>query len=464
MTGYQHWVPAAKLDPDFKKKLSYVTVNSIQHLIEIVKSQKSHYIAWDLETSSLNPEEGFIVGVALAWDAKTGYYVPINHYQDVSLGYTALAIIYKVLMAAKMTFGYNIRFDMRFYEFESKRALEAVHSRFSGDEEKRLESQYTWSFEHLHYFDVQDSVWLADTNKKMPSLKWAEEHFLGWKADTFSETLGEQENFHYVPVKEATEYAGQDAIGTFAVALETMKYYQEARQSGRLDQECLYPLMKWEETPIELDRDYLQVLKTETFQHLKDLEHDIYKIAGTVFKINSNRDVTEVFERLGIDTGQRIASGYMKVTLPILSNMMVMGNKHPILKLLVDYKKEFKQINSYIDPLLRIVESDKGFRRFAYQTTNVPCLTKNNLVCIQGKGLISIALVKEGDLIWTQYGWKRVVWNHSHFSEKILRVQLRNGSFIEGTPHHPVLVNLTGKDSDIALEWSHLRATSGGGR
>ena len=38
------------------------------------------------ETSDLNHEKGFIVGISFAFDGKTGYYIPINHYQDISLG------------------------------------------------------------------------------------------------------------------------------------------------------------------------------------------------------------------------------------------------------------------------------------------------------------------------------------------------------------------------------------------
>lgn len=455
--GYEHWVPAAKLNPDFRKDLTYVDIRTCAQLLQILKENSDKkYMAWDLETSSLNAEEGFIVGASFAFDCKVGYYIPVRHATDTSLGYKALAILYKFMTGMKMTFGYNIRFDLRFYEFESERAKASIPNGTDPEIKDKLLSQYNWDMQKVHIFDVQDSVWLADTNKKMPSLKWAEEHFLGWPVTKFEEALGGEQNFHYVDVLTATEYAGQDAIGTFALAGLTMKYYVESKQSGKIDMEMLYPLMRWENEPQQLDLNELRELRQVSWERLKELEHEIYRIAGTTFKINSNRDCTEVFERLGIDTGSRIKSGDMQIKLPILENMIKMGNDHPMLKAIVEYKKLFKQINSYIDPILKIAESDKGFARFAYQTTNVPCLTENNLVAVHGKGLISIKEVKKGDLIHTQYGYKEVLWNDAHFSEEIVRVTLKDGQVIEGTPGHPVLVNKTGSRKRVDLEWCPL--------
>ena len=56
----------------------------------------------------------------------------------------------------KTVFVFNMRFDFRYMEY----------------------SGYDMSL--VKYYDVAIGVWLADTNKKMPGLKWAAGHFLGW--------------------------------------------------------------------------------------------------------------------------------------------------------------------------------------------------------------------------------------------------------------------------------------------
>lgn len=748
--GYPHWVLEAKPDPEWKKKLELKLIKTNQELKDLLLSM-GNYVAWDLETSSLSPEEGFIVGVALTDNPSKGYYVPIRHHTGESLGDTALKMIDKMLHTRKMTFLFNARFDLRFWEWAG----------FDGST--------------IPFFDVQDSCWIADTNVKKTSLKFFERHFLGWLPDTFSETLGDKENFYYVTpedaypyacimkgievntltgprriedcqdqyvetsigyqkvlrviprglkqtvkvihpggelictpdhrlavetplgpmwveagdlsprakfyqggnsidyvrnlsridhgvsfdertlqdqelmyylgglaladghiwqnrlslklsqkdegllcdlkertnsqatilkgkghspsypdrevisrtlnlsnplmmealrkmglveaktgrevyqnipdewyphflrgfydgdgssnghnlcfigcetnlqhiaedlerflgikgtlkarapgpvgkefswvlwynrresiklyhfmydrasifnrrkeaaslkdnsvfevelespegeithhwhIADAAEYCGYepsslsavangkrkatrgwkvrrvsvrwnrapqgptikvepsvptevydltvdrehnfklsqgilvhncvDAAGTMTLAYHTMPYWQEAKQAGKIDQAMLYPLMKWENTRLPIDREILEEIATSVNEQIQELQQRIYQMAGIQFKINSNRDCTEVFERLGIDTGQRIKTGYMKVGIPEL-NATNREHPHPILKDMIAYKKLFKIQSGYVNPLLEIAR--EGYARFAYLTCRAP--------------------------------------------------------------------------------------------
>lgn len=410
---YTHWVPAAPIDPNWRSKVTHVMIDSLPMLKEILLGM-GKYVAWDLETSSLDPTKGFIVGVALADSPSKGYYIPIKHAMQPSLGEVALKMIDLFLHSRKMLFIFNARFDMRFWE----------HSGFN--------------CENLHVFDVQIPCWLADTNNKITNLKFFEKHFLGWQVDTFAETLGDNENFFYVTPQEATPYAAQDAVGTYALAYKTMPYFLESRQAGKLDQNMLYPLMKWEDTFQPLDADLLISLQQEVYEKCVELQHKIYSMAGMEFKINSNRDTTEVFERLGIDTGARIKSGYMEIGIPTLEKTN-REHPHPILEAMVTYKKLFKVLTAYIDPLTKFA-TESGGGRFNYISCRVPCLTKDARVYVPGKGICSVAEVEEGDLIYTREDLQPVTWVHSHLSETLTKVTFSNGQTLTGTPHHPVWV------------------------
>ena len=59
-------------------------------------------------------------------------------------------------------------------------------------------SHFRYDMSKVNVVDIQALVYLADTNKKYPSLKWAEEWFLGWRGASFEDTLGEAENFEYL--------------------------------------------------------------------------------------------------------------------------------------------------------------------------------------------------------------------------------------------------------------------------
>ena len=59
----------------------------------------------------------------------------------------------------------------------------------------------------------------------------------------------------------------------------------------------------------------------------------------------------------------------------------------------------------------------KDYIRCNYEMYNTVCLTEESHVLIKDKGLISVKDVKENDLIYTVYGWKKVTWHHPHFRE-----------------------------------------------
>ena len=254
-----------------------------------------------------------------------------------------------------------------------------------------------------------------------------------------------------------------DALGTYHLFFKTEKYYTESGAAGKLDNEVLYPLMKLENTPIYVDHEYLKKMRVDIVKHLAELKQYLYDKIGIEYNINSGRELVAVFQQLGIDTGQRTATGIMKTDIKTIDNYLVEHNDNSengeYLRKLVEYKKLTKFDNSYLEKLIKVSSAEEVNKhpiRFNYFTARVPCLTENNRVLIKDKGLISIKDCKSGDYIWTQYGYKKVLWNNSHFANDIYKVTFKNGYTIEGTGHHPVLVNKTGRSTYLKYEWAGL--------
>ena len=107
--NYEHFIKPAKPNPNFPDKYDFVLVDTIDKLREVLEND-SEYIAWDLETSSLNPEEGKIVGIAISFDTQTGYYIPIAHAvgKNIEVPKLALDLFYERLKKAKKTFVFNM--------------------------------------------------------------------------------------------------------------------------------------------------------------------------------------------------------------------------------------------------------------------------------------------------------------------------------------------------------------------
>lgn len=419
--GYKHWCPEVEPREDWDKDFNFVLIRSIEELKKLDVEHK--FVAWDTETSGLNPDIDWLVGFSFSFDGKTGYYVPVKH-DDIALGKEALDIFFSILSKAGTQFLYNCRFDQRFFEAAG------------------------YSLEGLRYYDVMNAIWLADTNVLMPSLKVSERRFLGWIPKTFSETLGEATTFQHVPAEDAYKYACTDALGTYHLALISNQFYKESYPASKYDNDALYPMMRLENTPQRLDLEYLKSLCSSVETRIDESLQQVYQLAGCTFNVNSPAQFGKIMlERFGVDTGVRTPTGAMKADLKTLEAWMVKhGSKaspevKDFLSAYKEYKKTVKFKSSYLDKYIKAAEDADTFPiRFSYKFQSVPCLTENNTVLTKSRGFVSIKDVQSEDMIWTAWGYKRVLWNHSHEVDEFYRVTLKNGMTLEGTGHHPVLV------------------------
>lgn len=419
--GYKHWCPEVEPREDWDKDFNFVLIRSIEELKRLDVEHK--FVAWDTETSGLNPDIDWLVGFSFSFDGLTGYYVPVKH-DDIALGKEALDIFFSILSKAGTQFLYNCRFDQRFFEAAG------------------------YSLEGLRYYDVMNAIWLADTNVLMPSLKASERRFLGWIPKTFSETLGEATTFQHVPAEDAYKYACTDALGTYHLALISNQFYKESYPASKYDNDALYPMMRLENTPQRLDLEYLKSLCSSVEIRIDESLQQVYQLAGCTFNVNSPAQFGKIMlERFGVDTGVRTPTGAMKADLKTLEAWMVKhGSKaspevKDFLSAYKEYKKTVKFKSSYLDKYIKAAEDADTFPiRFSYKFQSVPCLTENNTVLTKSRGFVSIKDVQSDDMIWTAWGYKRVLWNHSHDVDEFCRVTLKNGMTLEGTGHHPVLV------------------------
>ena len=376
---YEHYVKPVNVIDNFEEvyKLEHRLIRSYDELYNFYKNEfkPNTFFAWDTETTSLNAEqgaktgdlvEGKIVGYSFTQDGHIGYYVPVSH-PDYSLGYKALKIFYAMICRSKLNLLYNCRFDMRFLE-----AMTPEKYDYTPEQDEKI---YKFDLSGIKYIDVQNTVWLADTNVAMPSLKKSEKHFLGWNPPTFSETIGDESNFGYLPAEQGYRYASLDALATYHLFFKTEKYYTEAGAAAKLDNDLLYPLMRLENTPINVDHDYLQSMRGDVLKHLEDLKKYLFETAGREYNINSGRELVTIFQQLGIDTGKRTKTGIMETNIKAIEGYVASNGDSEYLNKLVEYKKLLKFDNSYLEKMLEMSEAENVARhpiRFCYFTNKVP--------------------------------------------------------------------------------------------
>ena len=376
---YEHYVKPVHVIDNFEEvyKLEHRLIRSYDELYNFYKNEfkPNAFFAWDTETTSLNAEqgaktgdlvEGKIVGYSFTQDGHIGYYVPVSH-PDYSLGYKSLKIFYAMICRSKLNLLYNCRFDMRFLE-----AMTPEKYDYTPEQDEKI---YKFDLSGIKYIDVQNTVWLADTNVAMPSLKKSEKHFLGWNPPTFSETIGDESNFGYLPAEQGYRYASLDALATYHLFFKTEKYYTEAGAAAKLDNDLLYPLMRLENTPINVDHDYLQSMRGDVLKHLEDLKKYLFETAGREYNINSGRELVTIFQQLGIDTGKRTKTGIMETNIKAIEGYVASHGDSEYLNKLVEYKKLLKFDNSYLEKMLEMSEAENVAKhpiRFCYFTNKVP--------------------------------------------------------------------------------------------
>ncbi len=116
-----------------------------------------------------------------------------------------------------------------------------------------------------------------------------------------------------------------------------------------------FVLSDMEKTGVRLDCNYLEELSKEINQKISRFEKDIYDEAGTIFNINSPKQVGEVlFDTLKIKPGKKNKTGY-STNAKILEDLAA---EHKIAKDILEHRTLMKLKTTYVDNLPKLLGRD----------------------------------------------------------------------------------------------------------
>lgn len=434
---YQPWIPAAPVSNLYPFAYNFVLVKSIEELTKILSVNFS-VIAFDTETTSLNPDEADLVGFSFCYDGKNAFYVPVNHapytdevveqidieiyeankdnpdyyFDDIknsyfhvvsrtehddSLGEEALKIFYNSLDKATYILTFNQRYDVRIIE-----RYDTVHNYT----EDRFIHRYDLSKHIDKLIDVQAIIFMSDTNVPYPNLKGCEEKYLGWRGASFKDTLGDADNFYHLRPSECYTYAATDALGTFLLGEKMWHYYLEPSMgtryrrsnnlndpnkdmlnSGELDTKFLYPLMLMEDEFTTIDVPLMQEYSDWYAEEIKKTLDFIYEVAqDRSFNPLSAKQKTAVFNKLGIIIRDHDGN-------PIFNKRGEYKADKEHLQLAISKLPEGDQKRNFLEALIRIANLTKqkgtyadNFVNFCKPEINKNCDPSLNPECPAGMG------------------------------------------------------------------------------
>jgi len=336
---------------DEDRKASYHTILLRTELDSLVtKVAKQEMFSIDLETTSRDPMQAKIVGIAISPQPYEGYYIPVGH--DY-LGAPGQLTCSKVLEALRgliestcpQIIGQNLKYDLIIlYRY-------GLHPRGI-------------------CFDTMLASHLARPDEPRHNLEKIASSYLNYKMLSYAELAGKEGSIAAVPIERSTFYAAEDAEIVFRLKAPLEKALDKVRAT-KLFQEVEIPLIpvlaRMEQNGILLDKEILAIQGEQIRKKLTVIKEDLYEIAGERFNPSSPKQVAEVlFDHLGLPVIERTKTG------PSTSARVLvrLAAEHPLPGELLTYRELEKLMNTYIKRLPAKVNPRTGRIHTSFHQTS----------------------------------------------------------------------------------------------
>jgi len=312
---------------------------------------KSDKLVVDIETTSLSPRKGAVLGIALSTKSHEGIYVTA---EVAEIYIEELAQIFK----EKICIFHNSKFDMSFLKYEF------------GFEFPRFEDTML-----LHYC-LEETV--GTHGLKPLALRFTDLGDYEKELDDYKKTFARKnkiklEDFNYgmLPVDILAPYACKDADGTFQLYDKFYPLVSENEKFSKLYEEILKPattsLAELENNggPISINhaKDLHSNYEIDIEECINEISMDeavkrFERIYEKTFNPNSTMQLREVFFKiLKLRSTKKTATGAQSTDKEVLAEL-----DHPLSDAILDLREKTKLSNTYIRNILKGLDKDQRLR------------------------------------------------------------------------------------------------------
>ncbi|CUS83714.1 DNA polymerase I [Candidatus Kryptonium thompsonii] len=332
----------------------YHIIKSIDELKDLVDKLKSaDLVSFDTESTGIEPLNADLIGISFAVKPGEAFYVP------VSVETTSSDSLFE-LEKKKKTHGIEIETVLKYV----KPILEDPGIKKCGQNLKYdmlLMAKYGVWISGIS-FDTMVAGYILNPEGSH-TLEALAKEYLKYQVIPISQLIGEgrfQRKMSEVPVEKVAEYACEDADVTLKL-VDKLKNELERREQLKLCEEVEFPLVEvlahMEFSGVKLDTDLLREMSKELDRMLDNLTHDIYRLAGTEFNINSPQQLADVlFKKLKLPPVKTTKTGY-STDVEVLEEL---AKEHPIAEKLLEYRQIQKLKSTYVDALPKLVNPKTG--------------------------------------------------------------------------------------------------------
>lgn len=334
------------LDPALSAPGKYDCITDAQQLESwLQRLQLAEVIAFDTETTSLDPLRAEIVGLSFAVHSGEAAYVPLAHDYPgapTQLGRDAVLAVLKPLL-----------------EDESRAKL-GQHAKY----DINVLSRYGITVRGVKFDSMLESyVWNSTaTRHDMDSLA---KRYLGYTPIPYESVAGKgakQIPFGQVDLEQATNYAAEDADVTLRlhrVLWEKLEAEPKLREVYETIEAPLIPVLaRMEQRGVLIDIQALRVQSNELAKRMHEIQQHAYTIAGRSFSLDSPKQLQAIlFDELKLPVVVKTPTGQPSTNEEALD---AIADQHELPRLILDYRGLAKLRSTYTDKLADNVNPHTG--------------------------------------------------------------------------------------------------------
>jgi DNA polymerase-1 len=326
-------------------------LTKLENLVNILKTCQdiNSPVAWDTETTDLEPRDAELVGIGCCWGENISdiAYIPIGHLQGEQLEKNiVLSALRPILTSADYPKTcQNAKFD--------RLVLRCQGVEIAGIVFDTMLASYILNPEASHNLTNLSQKYLGH---------------LGLVAESYNDLVPKGQTIAHIDIPAVANYCGLDAYTTYLLTQKLREKLEEADQTS-LPAQSLIDLLVEIEQPLEpilanmefqgirIDTKYLLTLSQELGKKLEQLEKQAHEYAAMEFNLGSPKQLSELlFERLKLDTKKtrKTKTGYSTDAV-VLEKLQ---GDHPIIDSILEHRTLAKLKSTYVDALPQLVRKD----------------------------------------------------------------------------------------------------------
>jgi len=310
--------------------------NDFSALID--KMKNVDVIAFDTETTSIDPLIARIVGISLCFNDQEAYYLSLNHSLADNLEADKVLPIIETALTEKLIVGHNIKYDMLVMD------------------------KYGWNFDN-QLFDTMIASYLLDPASMRHSLDKCAEEYLGHKMIPIEDVIGKGKSeitFDLADQRKACDYSSEDAYITFrlyTLFLEKLKSAKLYKLFEDMEMPLMRVLADIEKNGVYISEKSLRETSKIINKKISELTRQIYQLTGKTFNLNSTQQLAQIlFEEMGIPSVKKTKTGYSTDNLVLES----LADDYEIARLLIEYRQASKLESTYTSSLPKLINNTTG--------------------------------------------------------------------------------------------------------